>query len=77
MTKYGYAKIEHYELMRTVFHTITGFVKDIHFGYTNKLKLKVAILHINQLKAVIYCIRNCFELDVLYNIKAYPEALNE
>ena len=33
MIKFGYGKIEHIDLMSTVFHAMTGFAKDIHSGY--------------------------------------------
>lgn len=77
MTKFGFAKIDKIDLLSNVFHIMTGFVKEIHGGANEQFKRKVPVLSFKSLKALVFCIRNCFEADVMQGQKAYPEALSD
>ena len=56
---------------------MTGFVKEIHGGAYEQFQRKVPVLSVKSLKALVFCIRNCFETDVMQGQKAYPEALSD
>lgn len=56
---------------------MTGFVKEIHGGSHDQFSKKVPVLSMNSLRALVFCIRNCFEADVMQGQKAFPEALSD
>lgn len=77
MMKFGFAKIEHVDLLNSVFHMMTGYVKPIHAGSQQKFHRTVPLLSIQSLEIVIFAIRNVYDPAMLQDRVVYPEALNE
>lgn len=77
MLKHGYAKIEHVDLLNSVFHMMTGFVKPIHAGSQQKFLRAVPLLSMQSLEIMIFCTRNVYDPAMVNDCIVYPEAMSE
>lgn len=73
MTKFGYAKIENIDLLNKIFNVMTGFIRE---SSPQKFQKQVPVLHFRSFRALIYCLRNCYDFNIVKDIKVYPEALD-
>ncbi len=77
MEQYQYASKEHSPLLYNIFHMVTGKVKPIHEGRSKVItRIGLVAMTIQDLRIVIYTIRNLYDPHVFKNKVVYPEALN-